>query len=287
MPVSPFIVDVTQDDFQTQVVEASAQVPVLVDFWAEWCGPCKILMPVLTQLAQRYAGQFILAKVNIDAQSDLANRFAVRSVPTVKLFRQGQVVDEFLGVQSETQIRTLLDRYIERASDKLASAAIARLKAGDPTQALSLLQQAFVDDPHNLRVVVTLAEVYMQLGDHEEAQTLLKGLPLKLANEPAISALLAQLSFISLAAKAPPLEVLEETLVQRPADSAARYQLSARYIARGEYEPALQQLLEIVRHDRAYDDDAGRKGLLKVFEILGGGDALVSRYRALMSAALY
>ncbi len=287
MTVSPFIVDVTQDDFQTQVVEASAQVPVLVDFWAEWCGPCKMLMPVLSQLAQAYAGQFILAKVNIDTQSDLANRFAVRSVPTVKLFRHGQVVDEFLGVQSEAQIRTLLDRHIERASDKLASEAIAQLEAGDPAQALRLLQQALADDPHNSRVVMTLAEVYMQLGDHEEAWTLLKGLPLKVTNEPAISALLARLAFISLAAKAPPLEALEETVAQRPTDSAARYQLSARYIARGEYEPALQHLLEIVRHDRAYDDDAGRKGLLKVFEILGGGDALVSRYRTLMSAALY
>ncbi len=138
----PFIFSVTQEDFAQRVLENSRRVPVMVDFWADWCGPCHMLMPILTKLTQEYQGQFLLAKVNSDEQQALASQYGVRSLPTVKLFKSGDVVDEFMGVQQESTIRQLLERHIERESDKIRLQAEQALEANDTEKAHLLLQQA-------------------------------------------------------------------------------------------------------------------------------------------------
>jgi len=287
MGESAHSVDVTRETFPAQVIEASEAVPVVVDFWAPWCGPCQTLMPLLSQLAEAYAGAFRLAKINIDEQPELATQFGVRSVPTVKVVRRGEVVDEFLGALPESQIRAVLDRHVERASDQHAAAALAQIERGEVEAGLAALAAAADEDPDNHRVRLALAEAQTQAGRYEAAAATLKALPVDVAAEPAVAGLQARLDFASAAQGAPSIEALEAAIEANPDDCEARYRLSAHRVLRGEYEAAMDQLLEVMRRDRAWGEDAGRKGLLKVFELLGGQGELVQRYRSRLSAALY
>lgn len=280
------IIDVTADDFAASVLERSREVPVLVDFWASWCGPCKMLMPLLDKLAGEYQGQFLLAKANIDEQQSLATQYRVQSVPTVKVFRHGEVVDEFLGVQSEPAIRAIIDRYVERASDRAFAEAQAAYARGEVETALETARTAVESDPHNHRLAIAFAEMLLEQDRLDEAEKQLGTLPAHVAAEDAVAALLARLEFARIAYAAPAAKQLEAIVAADPAASEVRYQLACRYIVTGDYESAMGQLIELMRRDRNYGGDAARKALLKVFDILGGGE-LVQRYRAQMARALY
>lgn len=280
MSDSPYIQDpVTEASFAEQVLQASRRVPVLVDFWAEWCAPCRMLMPVLAKLADEYQGRFVLAKVNTDEQQALAARYGIRSLPTIKLFKGGEVVDEFMGVQPESAIRTLLERHIERPSDRLVEQAEAALETGDEARARTLLEEARDLDPANPRVKIALARTLMQAGEPERAEILLDDLKGEARERPEVKALKAQLAFARIAAEAPDRKTLERRVAADPADLEARYRLSAHQVLAGQFEPAMEQLLEILRRDRNFRDDAPRKALLALFEIVGGGE-LVNRYRS-------
>jgi len=278
--------DVSAQTFQSQVIDASHQVPVLVDFWATWCGPCQSLMPVLEKLAAEYQGQFLLAKVEIDQQQELATHFGVRSVPTVKLVKNGQIVEEFTGAQPEGEIRALLDKHIERESDKQMQQAIALYEQGETDQALQQMQQIILDDDQNMQNRVRFAEVLIKEQRHDDARQLLNSLSMDIQMSPEVSALYSQLELAETLAGSDDIPTLEKRIADDPKDSEARYQLSARYAAEGRYEEAMQQLLEIVKRDRGYNDDAGRKGLLRMFELLGNQGELVSKYRRLLAQAL-
>jgi putative thioredoxin len=286
MNASPFIVETTAENF-AEIVARSAEVPVLMDFWAPWCGPCQMLLPIVTRLAEQYQGKFILAKVNIDEQQGLAVEFGVRSVPTVKLFRNGQVVEEFLGAQPESVIRRLLDQHIARESDHVRATAAAALARGDTEQALESLRAAAEMDPDNPRVALDLAQALLAAGEVDQAEATLGGLPIDLMADPQVAVLRAELLFTRAAATAPARAQLERAVAANPADLAARYQLAARMVQSEELEAALEQLLEILRRDRSFGDDAGRKGMLAVFDILGGRGELVSRYRPRMFNAMH
>lgn len=287
MDQSAYIYDVTEARFEADVIEASRSVPVLVDFWAPWCGPCQMLMPMLSKLAESYAGKFRLAKVNIDEQPGLATQYGVRSVPTVKLFRHGTVVDEFMGALPEGQLRGFVDRHIERESDRRLAEALTRLEADPGDEALDQVAAAAELDPDNHRVRLQAADTLLQAGRLDSAAALLGDLPIDVQTEPQAIALSARLEFANAARDAPSHEELSARIEQNPGDCAARYQLAARHLQAGDYEPAMEQLLEIVRRDRRWREDAGRKGLLKVFELLGNRGDLVHRYRGKMSAALF
>lgn len=284
---SPYIIIVNVENFSTEVIEKSFSVPVLVDFWAEWCAPCKMLTPILTQLVEEYQGQFILAKVNIDEQPELATQYSIRSVPTLQLFRHGNVVEERMGVQPEPALREIIDRHRERPADKLRQQATAAQISGDSAKAIALLEQATELEPSYYPVQLDLAKIMIDEQRFEEAQQLLNKLPLSLQEETEVAQLMTRLHFATIAAKAPPLENLAKTLANNPDDLMARYQLSAIKVLEGEHEEAMELLLELMRRDRSFENDAGRQGLLMVFTLLGHQGSLVNRYRGKMSSLLY
>jgi putative thioredoxin len=286
MADSPYIVILTAANFESVVIDGSFERPVLVDFWADWCAPCRMLMPILAKLAEEYRGRFILAKLNTEEERALAAQFGIRSLPTVQLFKEGRPVDQFMGALPESQVREFLDRHLPRASDGLLAQAQGMLAAGHLKRAKDLIERARTEDPENPRVALADVELLAAEGRTEEAQTALARLPLELANDPEVVALRGQLLFAAVLAGAPGPATLEKRLAANPKDSEARYQLAAHRVTQGDYESALELLLELVRRDRAYGDDAGRKGMVAVFDLLGGGD-LVSRYRARMMTALY
>lgn len=287
MKNASFVFDATAENFASEVVQTSFRLPLLVDFWAPWCGPCRTLMPLLTRLADEYAGLFLLAKANIDEQQSLAMQFGVRSVPTVKLFRNGEVVEEFLGAQPEAVIRQMLDRHVERESDRLIASALEISRAGRGGEARRMVESARAKEPENPKLTLALAELALAADDFAACRNLLESLPRDLREEPTTRRLLHRLEFGEIAAGAPQTRDLLARIAANPRDSEARYQLAAKRVLGEDYEGAMEQLLELLRRDRAYGDDAGRAGLLKVFELLGGGGDLVNRYRSLLFNALH
>ncbi len=286
MSDSPYISDVTEQNFDSLVLQKSREVPVLVDFWAAWCGPCQMLMPVLARLAGEYRGKFFLAKVNSDVEQTLAARYGVRSLPTVKLFKDGTVVDEFMGAQPERTIRALLDRHIPRESDALVYQALLELRNGKPEEAVMLLQRARQGDPGNDNVKIELARILAALSRPEEAAAVLDDVSADGKHDPQAIALTARLEFVRIATGAAPAAELEKRITVNPRDGEARYQLAARRLLAGDHEAALDQLLEILRHDRRYGDGAAHKAMLKAFELLGDKPDLVRKYRGLLYSAL-
>ena len=279
-------IDVTEQNFASQVIEASHQQPVLVDFWATWCGPCQSLMPILEQLAQSYQGKFLLAKVEIDSQQALASQFGVRSVPTVKLVKDGQIVDEFTGALPEGQIRSFLDKHITKESDQLMQQALMLYQQGDTETALAQMGQILQADADNLNNKIIYANILLREQHIDEAKKWLASLPAEANDNPQVQAMQAQLEFIHIVENAPDMASLQQQLAKDPDNTEARYQLSAHAILQGQFEIAFEQLLEVVKRDRQYQDDAGRKALLKLFDLLGDQHELVSSYRRKLAMAL-
>lgn len=287
MSSSPYIVTVTVENFAQEVIERSSQVPVLVDFWAQWCNPCKMLLPVLTKLAEEYQGKFILAKVNTDEQQQLATQYGIRSIPTLKLFRRGRVVDEIAGVQSETALRAMIDKYRDRPADKLRLQAEAYKFSGDTEQAIEILKEAIELEPSYYEIHLDLAKLLLETQQVEAAELLLKELPVNIQTEARVQVLYNLSTFARIAQNAPDLEQLQQQLATTPTDHHARYQLAALQVLHENYTAALDNFLELMQRDRKFNDDAGRKGLLAVFNLLNNQGDLVSRYRSKMARLLY
>ena len=289
MSDSPYIFEVDQFNFATLVVENSQHVPVLVDFWADWCQPCQVLMPMLAKLAQEYRGGFLLAKVNTAVEQALAGHFRVRSLPTVIVVWQGQIVEQLVGVQPESAYRALIDRFqSQRPGGASLQEQIEMLwQEGQKEEVIDLLREALVDQPDSNELKVMLADKLLQLGQDVEARTLLQSLPEDERSRQPASGLLARLQFADLATGAPDRATLEARLAQDPADSAARRQLAARCVLAGDYEAALQQFMDILRRDPQFENGAGRQGLIAMFEMLGNEDPLVITYRRRMFSLLH
>jgi len=279
--------NLTEENFHSVVVEGSRERPVLVDFWASWCQPCRILMPLLDRLAEEYAGRFVLAKLNTEEQQGLAARFGIRSIPTVKLFRDGEPVDEFMGALPESEIRLFLERHLPRESDRLAERAMGALRGGDVEGAREGMREAQAMDPDNPRVRLAAIRLHAALEELDEAEQALDALPINMQTEPEVKALRARLLFDREAAAAPPLAQLEAALAAGDAGGETLFPLAARRVVDDRMEEALELLIELMKRDRDYGDQAARRGLLAVFELLGGSGDLVNRYRARMSNLLY
>lgn len=290
MSESPYVFEVTQHNFAAVVVENSQRVPVLVDFWADWCQPCKTLTPLLAKLAQDYRGGFILAKINADAEQALAGHFRVRSLPTVMVVWQGQIVDQLVGLQPEAAYRQIIDRLAgpqQQPGDMVREQVEALWQRGRQKQAIELLREAIKQEPDSVELKVMLADKLLQLDRSEEARTLLQSLPAEERDRQPASGLLARLQFADLAQSAPELAKLEAQVRAKPDDWTARRQLAARYVLAGNYEAALEQFMEILRRAPQFEDGAGRKGLIAIFEMLGNENPLVATYRRRMFSLLH
>ena len=273
--------DVNLPDFQAAVLDESRTRPVVVDFWAPWCGPCKSLKPILEKLAAEYGGKFRLAKVNADDNQALSQQYGVRGIPAVKAFVNGEMVDEFSGALPEAEVRAFLDRLIPGPADELRAQAAAARAAGDPGAALQLLADASRLNPDDVGIRLDAAEIMLDLREAEEAQRLIGSVADDA--DPRVPHLKARLQFLG-AAGADEM-ALQARIVADANDLDARLALAKLAIAGQRYEDGMEQLLEIVRRDRGFQDDIGRTTLLTVFDLLGGGE-LVSRYRRLLASVL-
>lgn len=278
---------VTADTFMTDVVETSARIPVLVDFWAPWCGPCKQLMPILDRLVAEYGGRFHLAKVNTDEQQELAQQLGVRSLPTVVLFKDRTSVDHFVGVVPEAQIRQLLDKHLPTSSDGPLERAQALKAKGDFSGAHTLMESALATDPQNITYLTELAELQALEGDLEVARAELSRLQGIEPNHPAVKRLAALLTFSDVVAAQPDVRSLRERVAANAGDLDLRHALAVHQLLGGDVEPALQAWLDMMRQNRGYKDDLARRSLLQAFELIGDADPIVAQTRKEMARLLF
>lgn len=283
---TPHVFDATADRFQADVLQRSLEVPVLVDFWATWCGPCRTLGPMLEKLAAEYNGAFVLAKVDVDREQQLAAAFQVRSVPTVFLVKDGQLVDGFPGALPEGQLREFLRAHgIEPAAPAEPEAPTAPASV-DPHAEVVRLRGEAAAAPDDDALKLDLALALLRTGANAEVEQILDGLPANLSTDDRAERARAHLRLAAAAKDAPPADVLEAALAADAADLRARHLLGVQRLLQGRHEDGLEHLLELLRRDRAWEDALARRTLIDAFRVLDDED-LVGRYRRRMSSLLF
>ncbi|WP_133499681.1 thioredoxin [Cognatilysobacter terrigena] len=284
---NPHVFDATADNFQDDVLQRSLQVPVLVDFWAEWCGPCKTLGPVLEKLAAEYNGAFLLAKVDVDKEQQLAAAFQVRSIPTVYLVKDGQLADGFPGVIPEGTLREFLKTHgIEPAAAADEPDAAGDAAPIDPHAEVVRLRHAVSEKPDDGALKLDLALALLRTGATAEAEQLLDALPANLATDDRTERARAHLRLLAAAKDAPPADVLEAAIGADAGDLRARHLLAVQRLLAGREDEGLEHLIEMLRRDRAYEDGLARRTLIDAFRVVQDDD-LVGRYRRKMSSLLF
>lgn len=286
MSTQPHVIDATTDRFETDVIEASRQVPVLVDFWASWCGPCRTLGPILEKLAGEYNGAFTLAKVDTEAEPQVAAAFQIRSIPTVYLVKDGQLVDGFQGALPDGQVREFLKHHGIEPRAATEEPAPAAEPARDPHADVVRLRGELAATPDSDTLKLDLALALLDTGATAEAERLIEALPANLATDDRTVRAQARLGFIGLLRDAPPASVLEAAIAANPDDLRARHLLGVRHLVEGRAEAGLEQFIEMLTRDRAFEDGLPRKALVDAFRVVDDA-ALVSRYRRKMSALLF
>ena len=285
------IKDSSARTFVADVLEASREVTVLVDFWAPWCGPCKQLTPILEKVVREAKGAVKLVKINIDENQGIAQQLRIQSIPAVYAFRNGQPVDGFMGALPESQVRDFIKRLASGAgpspTEELVAVAEEAAKAGDIGTAAQAYGQILQEEPQNPAALGGLARCYMASGDSERAKQTLALVPPEHQNHEAVAGVQAQLKLAELANKAGDTGALRAKVQADPNDHQARLDLAASLAARGENDAAVDELLESFRRDRNWNEAAARKQLLTLFEALGGADPAVQSGRRRLSSLLF
>ena len=286
-PPSPYVFYATEANFESEVINASFEQPVLVDLWATWCGPCKVLGPLLEKVVDEFNGAVRLAKVDCDKEQALAASFGVRSIPTVVLVREGQLVDAFTGALPEGAIREFLQRHVQPRGAGEAEAAPAEPAVEEtPEQAIARIQQALAADPDKAELKLDLAVAQMQAGNAAAAEAELDALPANLASDDRARRLRGQLEFARSLEDAPPEAELRARIERDPSDHAARDLLGVRLLIGGDTAAGLDQFIEVLRAGRDWNEGQAKKRLIAAFSVLDDED-LVGSYRRRMSSLLF
>ncbi len=281
-----WLIDVDQSSFDRDVLERSSDVPVLVDFWAPWCAPCRTLGPILEKLVRETEGRFVLAKIDSDKNPELSREYGVRTIPSVKLFVDGEVEDEFSGALSESAVRQFLDRAIPSPLDRLAQQAGILADQGAWGKAGEIFTQVLEQNPTHVLSLLGMIRVLLNSNRAADAHPYFARLPIKTAESTEGKLLRARIAF-SGGRETENLEELQEKVAAAPGNLAARMALGHGLVKSDRHAEAMDQFLEVIRRDKNAQESAGRKALLQVFDLLGPTHPLVGEYRPKLSAILF
>lgn len=282
MPAEAAALDITDATFATEVLERSKSVPVVVDFWAPWCGPCRSLGPLIERIAGEHAGEVVLTKLNTDENPRVATQFRIQSIPAVKAFRDGKLVAEFIGAQPEAQVRAFFAKLVPTAAERATKNAHAHAASGDEAAAEIAFREALAASSVNADAIVGLAAILLRKGERDEAEKLLGRVP----NDRRVKAMKHRLFLEDFQAKHAS-EDLEGEAAVVPRDPRARYRWGVLLAAREQYEAGLDELVESVRLDKAFADGAARKAVLAVFDIVGLDAPLTKEYQRKLASVLF
>jgi len=282
-----FVFDASEENFQQGVIQNSYKAPVLVDFWAEWCEPCKQLIPILEKLATDMQGQFVLAKVNSETQQALGQKFRIRNIPTVLVFKNGEIVDQFTGLLPEQTIREVIERHIATEAERIRNSAIEAIQAGDLTTGKAKLLDAEKLDPENATIQIDLAHLEAQQKEYTEAKERISHLKLADREKDEVISLLNKIELTLATENAPSIDELLKIIEATPNESLARYQLATQLINQEDFESGLEHLLYILQKDKTFQDNAAQKAMLSTFTLMDDDNPLIGQYRRKMFNAIH
>lgn len=285
--MNQWTIEVTDQDFEQQVVERSHTVPVVVDFWAPWCGPCRAIGPLLEQLAEEQEGKFVLAKINVDESPVLAQEFAIQSIPAVKAIRNGAVAGEFLGAQPEPAIRQFVADLLPSEAESLAREGVRLAEEGKAQGAESLYRAALSREENQPLALLGLSRLLVERGEEADALALLGKVPLNAPESDAAQQLMSQIHLKQGGESVGNAQEYRDKLAANPDDLDARFELAQALAASGQYREALTEYLAVVKKDRAFRDDGARKAMLEVFDVIGPRSELAEHFRSELAKVLF